>query len=200
LNQIGCGPVKEDGIFSAETLEAIELFQAKSLDFQGNPLLVDGEVGPMTWAALFKTNIGRSVEPSTTSLPGKVLLIASDEGGGMEAPPGSNRGPKVNQYLAAVDLNAERGNFPWCAAFVYWCFREAAKALGTSNPAIKTAGALDIWNLAGPGRFRRVTSVEASANSNLVKPGMVFVLGTSGGHGHTGVVESLAGVVLTTIE
>jgi len=52
LNQVGCGPVEEDGIFGAETLEAVQHFQARSVDQFGNPLRVDGRVGPMTWATL----------------------------------------------------------------------------------------------------------------------------------------------------
>src|ERR1041384_5180348 len=118
LNKMGCGPAAETGVFSADTVKAVELFQVRSADFQGHPLAVDGQVGPMTWAALFKTDVLRSAQPAATSLPGKVLLVAGDEVGTMEEPPGSNRGPKVNQYLASVDLNAEKGDFAWCAAFV----------------------------------------------------------------------------------
>ena len=68
----------------------------------------------------------------------------------MEQPPGSNRGPKVDQYLTAVGLNPAGGSFAWCAAFVYWCFRKASEELGVPNPAVKTAGALDVWNWRGP--------------------------------------------------
>src|SRR6478609_1567044 len=55
LNLMGCGPVQEDGVFSAQTFEAVQLFQARSLDFENRPLNVDGSVGPMTWASLFKS-------------------------------------------------------------------------------------------------------------------------------------------------
>jgi len=200
LNQTGCGPVQEDGVFSAETLEAVKLFQAKSVDFQNHPLAVDGQVGMMTWAALFKSEVVRSPAAPAGSLLANVLLTAGGEVGVMEVPPGSNRGPKVDQYLASVGLNAQDGSFAWCAAFVYWCFREASSAMAVPNPATKTAGALDVWNLAGPRGFRRITPVEASDSPTLVQPGMVFVLSTGGGHGHVGLIESLSGVVLTTIE
>ena len=199
LNQAGCGPVQEDGVFSAETLEAVQLFQSRSVDFQGHPLVVDGQIGPMTWASLFKLEPALPVRP-TTALLEKVLVVADLEVGIMEEPPGSNRGPKVNQYLASVGLNANAGNFAWCAAFVYWCFREASAALTIANPAIRTAGAVDVWNAAGSKGFRRVTCAEASDSPIQVQPGMLFVLSTGGGHGHVGFVESCAGVVLTTIE
>ena len=50
----------QDGVFSAETQEAVQLFQARSLDFQNRPLTVDGQVGPMTWAALFRSPVAPS--------------------------------------------------------------------------------------------------------------------------------------------
>uniref|UniRef100_Q01VH8 Peptidoglycan-binding domain 1 protein n=1 Tax=Solibacter usitatus (strain Ellin6076) TaxID=234267 RepID=Q01VH8_SOLUE len=190
----------QDGVFSAETQEAVQLFQARSLDFQDHPLTVDGQVGPMTWAALFRSPVPPSPAAPANSLLGAVLAIAGGEVGVMEEPPGSNRGPKVNQYLASVGLNAMDGSFAWCAAFVYWCFAQASATLSVPNPAIRTAGALDVWNLAGPKGFRRVTCAEASDRPALVNPGVIFVISTGGGHGHVGFVESVSGVVLTTIE
>jgi peptidoglycan hydrolase-like protein with peptidoglycan-binding domain len=188
------------GAFGAETQEAVQLFQARSLDFQNHPLTVDGQVGPMTWAALFRSPPAPSTAAPADSLLGSVLAVAGGEVGVMEEPPGSNRGPKVNQYLASAGLNALDGNFAWCAAFVYWCFSQASTALAVPNPAVRTAGALDVWNLAGPKGFRRITGAEASDRPSLVNPGAIFVISTGGGHGHVGFVESLTGIVLTTIE
>jgi hypothetical protein len=192
--------LQETGVFSAETQEAVQLFQARSLDFQNHPLQVDGQVGSMTWAALFKSEILASAPAPAGSLAGRVLQVAGAEVGVMEDPPNSNRGPRVNQYLASVGLNALEGDYAWCAAFVYFCFSQASAALAIPNPAVKTAGALDVWNLAGPKGFRRLTCAEASDRPALVQPGMVFVISTGGGHGHVGFVESLTGVVLTTVE
>lgn len=45
------GPV--DGAFGATTDTAVRAFQADYVDFDGNPLTVDGVVGPKTWAALW---------------------------------------------------------------------------------------------------------------------------------------------------
>src|SRR5436853_2803515 len=81
LNAAACGPVKADGVFSAETQEAVKLFQARSVDFEGTPLTVDGMVGPMTWAALFKTKVVRPPRPAATTLAGAVLDAASGEVG-----------------------------------------------------------------------------------------------------------------------
>ncbi len=46
LNQLGCGPVEETGIFDAEkTKKAVKLFQARFPDVNGLPLTMDGKVG-----------------------------------------------------------------------------------------------------------------------------------------------------------
>jgi peptidoglycan hydrolase-like protein with peptidoglycan-binding domain len=45
------GPV--DGDFGPLTETAVKAFQADFVDFDGNPLKVDGIVGPKTWTALW---------------------------------------------------------------------------------------------------------------------------------------------------
>jgi len=200
INQVGCGPVQEDGTYGIQTQDAIELFQARFTDVNGAPLTVDGMVGPMTWGALF----GAASTPSNATPPSillsKVLEIAGGEVGVMEAPPGSNRGPRVDQYLTAVGLDPSAGSFAWCAAFVYWCFLQASNALKTTNPAIRDAGVLDLWSRAGSAGVRRISSAEANITPSIVQPGFVFVIKTGTEHGHVGLVEKVAGVGLTTIE
>jgi peptidoglycan hydrolase-like protein with peptidoglycan-binding domain len=200
LNRLGCGPVAEDGVFGAETLEAIELFQARSVDSRGLPLTIDGRVGPMTWAALFGNQTVAPIVEARSALLKEALRVAAAELGVMEDPLGSNSGPRINQYLASVGLNAADGSFPWCAAFIFWCFREASASLNVQNPAVRTAGALDTWNQAGIRGIRRIATAEASETPAVVQPGVVFVISTGGGNGHVGLVERVDGVVLTTIE
>jgi hypothetical protein len=198
LNQVGCGPIAADGVFGPETADALELFQARSVDQHGVPLVVDGRVGPMTWAALF--GAAPAIETAGTALQAAVLEIASTQVGVMEEPPGSNRGPKVDEYLRSVGIDPTEGSFPWCAAFVYWCFQQGARKLAVKNPAIRSGGVLECWNKAGSSGVPRISSVEAQNEPALVKPGMVFVLSAGAGNGHTGLVERVDGVVLTTIE
>lgn len=200
LNQVGCGPVPEDGVFNSQVFEAVELFQARNADATGAPLSIDGRVGPMTWAALFGAVTVAPVAEPGSPLAREVLRVATAEIGVMEVPPGSNRGPRVDEYLKSVKLKPASGSYAWCAAFVFWCFRESAKALQIDNPAVQTAGALDTWNQAGNRNIPRVAVREAVEKPSLVQPGMVFVLGTSGGQGHVGIVKQVDGVVLTTIE
>ena len=101
--------------------------------------------------------------------------------------------------MASVGLNPA-GQFAWCVAFVYFCFEQAAKKLGRSNPMIKTGGVLDHWNRAGTQGVSRITNARAINNPSLVKPGQIFAISLGGGLGHTGLVERVAGGKLVTIE
>ena len=202
LNAVGCGPIDVDGVFGPQTAAAVKLYQARFPDLDGQPLRVDGLVGAVTWAALF----GRSSVPVPASasdpLLAAVLAFAASQLGVMEKPPGSNRGPEVDRYLRSVGLDPTRGSYPWCAAFVYYCFKQAAARLGCRNPAIRTASVLDHWSRAGQAGITRVTAAAAHLNESLVKPGLVFLIDTGdpGGAGHAGLVSGVAAGKLVTIE
>ncbi len=203
LNELGCAnpPLETDGDFGAKTEHAVRLFQARSEDSRGEPLGIDGFVGPLTWEVLFgEDSLPRvHARPSQTPLLAKVLEIARGEIGVLEDPPGSNRGQRIEEYLESTGLG---GGYPWCAAFVHWCFEQAAKELGIDNPCINTAGVLDHWNRARQEGIRRITSLQAEADPQLVQPGMIFIIdtGAPGGAGHTGIVERVEGGKLVTIE
>jgi len=92
---------------------------------------------------------------------------------------GNNRGPEVDQYLAAVGLAP---GYSWCASFVHWCFKQAAAQLGLVNPCPKTAGAVRMWTLTEP-ICRRVLPVS----------GAIYVLDHGAGKGHAGIVEQVGG-------
>jgi hypothetical protein len=199
LNQLGCGPVDEDGAFGAQTEEAVQLFQARSADQFGNPLTIDGRIGPATWAALFAGEFPLTTQGGS-AVQQEAVGIARSQVGKMENPLGSNRGPEVDGYLRSVGLNPAGSSFPWCAAFVYFCFEQAAAKLGVANPAIQDAGVLDCWNKAGHMPVHRIAASEASSTPSLIKPGMVFVLKTGASTGHMGLIEKIQGAQLTTIE
>ncbi len=203
LNQLGCAnpPLEADGDFGSRTEVAVRMFQARSEDSNGEPLMIDGIVGPITWETMFgEGSLPRvHARPSQSPLLAKVLEIARNEIGVLEDPPGSNRGQRIEEYLASTRLG---GGYPWCAAFVYWCFEQAAYKLGIDNPCINTAGVLDHWNRAGQEGNRRITHTQANADPQLVHPGMIFIIDTGdpGGAGHTGLVERVEGGKLVTIE
>lgn len=68
---------------------------------------------------------------------------------GVEEVNGSNAGPRVNEYKGATNLPATE-SWPWCAAFVCWCLREAMKGGTYTFKRPTTAGAWDFenWSLA----------------------------------------------------
>ena len=196
----GCGPVKTHGRFDDATASAVRRFQLRFPDLTGQPLNVDGVVGPITWEALFEAPlVVRTSADIEATLATAALGFAVDEIGQMEDPAGSNRGTKVDQYARTVGLKPESA-LPWCAAFLYWCFKQAADRDGVMNPVVKTAGVLDHWNKAGTRGIRRVLGATAKSSPELVKPGFIFVMDFGKGAGHTGIVESIAGGRLTTIE
>ena len=172
----GCGPVGQDGAFDTKTEQAVKRFQIRFSDLTGRPLAVDGIVGPVTWAALFGADPTPIVRTAAPSLATDALEFATAEVGVLEEPPHSNRGPRVDQYARAVGLNpADR--LPWCVAFVFWCFQQAAERAGTKNPLPKTAGVLNHWRAAS-----KVTGVaivkgaDAVHNPALVEPGFLLSL------------------------
>ena len=199
LNRLGCGPVDTDGVFGPQTEEAVRLFQSRATDGADAALATDGQVGALTWAALFGPGTIRAPRPRP-GLAAEVVRVATGEVGTMEVPPGSNRGPRVDAYLRSVGLDPARGSYPWCTAFVYWCFAEAARSQDARNPAARTGGVLESWRLAGASGARLLTASRAHLDESLVRPGHVFVIDTGGGRGHTGVVAGSAGGLLRTIE
>jgi peptidoglycan hydrolase-like protein with peptidoglycan-binding domain len=198
LNAAGCGPVGESGRFGEPTTIAVRRFQMRFTDADGLPLKVDGVVGPITWAALFGTS--NPLIEADEPLLKAALERATGEIGVLEAPPGSNRGPRVDTYLKAVGLDPGTGSFAWCAAFVYFCFNEASQRGGRRNPLVKTAGVLEHWNKAEQRGARRIKAADAMARPELIKPGQIFVMDFGKGAGHTGVVRGLRDGKLITIE
>ncbi len=205
LKALRIDPGTIDGDFGDQTEQAVRLFQARSADETGEPLEIDGIVGPKTWGALFAPGVTPMPPPPppppATSLTAALLDIAGEEVGVREQPPGSNRGPKVDQYIQSVGLNPSQDSFPWCMCFVYWCFVQATQRVAATNQVPKTGGVHDAWN-----RSRKkdgvtiVTAEAAQRDPGLVVPGMVFFINTGGSHGHTGIVAANVNGLLETIE
>jgi hypothetical protein len=196
----GCGPVGKDAVFDAATVQAVMRFQIRFSDRAGQPLTVDGIVGPLTWEALFGSGTAPSTSVGTPSLATDALEFALAEVGVLEEPPHSNRGPRVDEYARTVGLNPAAG-LPWCVAFVYWCFEQAADRAGKKNPLPKTAGVLDHWRkaskLAGVAIVKGGTAVQ---NPRLVEPGFLFAMDFGKGVGHIGFVAEILGAHLVTVE
>ena len=199
LNELGCGDLKGTGFFGNNTEEAVKVFQARFTDNDGRPLEMDGEVGAITWAALFGAETVSSQEIAPSKLMAKALKIAVSQIGIREKPLGSNRGKEVEEYLLSVGLG---GGNPWCMAFIYWCFEEAVNSSRIHNPLFKTGHVLTHWIEAGRRNTPRISHLQAINNPALIQPGMIFIIdtGSPGGAGHTGLVEKVIGGKLITIE
>ncbi|NBD19083.1 CHAP domain-containing protein [Aquabacterium fontiphilum] len=183
--------------FGPRMKQAVMLFQARHLDDQGQPLRTDGEVGALTWAALFGTERVPQVDNAAAPFLAAVLDKAASQIGVLEVPRNSNRGPEVEAYLRRAGVSP---GLAWCCAFTYWCFDEAAHEAGRGNPMFRTAGCLAHWNNAQRQGAQRLAARDAVANPSLIRPGMVFIMDFGGGMGHTGFVERVEGGYLHTIE
>ena len=184
--------------FGAQMKHAVQLFQARHVDpVTGVPLKIDGEVGSLTWAALFGPGTVSTAIRTSSALLARALVIAAAQVGVREQPANSNRGPVVEQYLHRVGVPP--GN-SWCCAFTYWCLDEASRQLGVPNPMVRTGGCMKHWNTAPVDRAARITMVRAVADPRLVRPGQIFIQHTGGWMGHTGFVEEVVGGQVHTIE
>lgn len=56
------------------------------------------------------------------------------------------------------------------------------------------------WNNAANHGAKRITKVQAMDSPALVKPGMIFIMDSGGGAGHTGLVERVRGGRFDSIE
>lgn len=125
-----------------------------------------------------KSPVAYLADAEYTALPvqERALQFASAQVGQREV--GKNAGPFVTKLLAAVGLGP---GFPWCAAFVSWCLRNAGSTAGPSSgraavrnwarwasktgrsSATPTRGSLFYWlNDNGTGHIGFVTKVEGA--------------------------------------
>jgi hypothetical protein len=75
----------------------------------------------------------------------KLVTLARKEVGVVEVPRNSNRGPRVNQYKAATNLDPKEA-WPWCAAFIDWLVGRAMEGGTYTFQRPTTAGAWDLEN------------------------------------------------------
>jgi len=151
LVAIGELPAGTSGdLFDSVVLAVVKRFQAKHMGPNGLPLVIDGEVGPLTQFAL-SVALGELPEPPNNSMPlpqintapagasiagWNALQVAKAEmAAGAKEIGGDNRGPFCAKYLALTGLG--EGN-PWCAAFVSFCFDAGNPG---AMPYTPTAGA-----------------------------------------------------------
>ncbi|HKZ66365.1 MAG TPA: peptidoglycan-binding protein [Chitinophagaceae bacterium] len=194
------------GIFDAATYKAVRNFQSRHLDKHSQPLEVDGEVGEITWWALQhpKNKVhggaidygilpGLSFGGTTTGR--SALQFAIEElnaGAGEEG--GNNKGPWVKKYLQPSGLS--EGN-SWCAAFISWCFLQAAGGDKKNMPFKYSAGARNIYNQL------KQKGVVYDATKTQPLPGDIVTwwrVSMASGFGHIAIVHHYKDGFLYTLE
>lgn len=142
-----------------------------------------------------------TIQPIASSAIEKAVEVAAREVGVTEQPPGSNRGPKIDEYIRSVGFDPVM-NVSWTQAFVYWCFKQASEETRTKNPLPKTGRVFDFVTWANKNKLQTLSQEKALKSPPLIRPGMVFVIfrNESTFAGHTGIVESVEGTDLVVIE
>lgn len=123
--------------------------------------------------------------PSKRQLRNSLIQLATAELGVREIG-GENRGPRVKEYLAHVGLGE---GYPWCAAFVSWCYGQA----GLAKP--RTA-----WS---PALFpKRRLYKPREISSGAVKSADLFAIYSTSLDRihHVGLIKSFAPGMLVTLE
>jgi hypothetical protein len=192
--------------YDAATAAAVRGFQTINSDARGEPLGVDGEVGPITWRALFGPPSAVTFsDPINPDLARAVIALAEREAAAGVRETASNRGPRVDEYVDFVGLDPA-GSHDWCACFLQFIFHEAAMSLGVASPmpfrsgGLREPGAQRLWKKAEELGTPRLTRSEALANPSDLRPGAVFVLNRGGGKGHVGLLIGWQNDRLLTIE
>lgn len=176
----------EDGLVGPNTCGAISEFQQSMFGWK------DGVVEPIG-ETLRKLNEIAGGQPAAGA-PGnwaeKAVLVALTQDGVREQPLGSNSGPRVNEYLSSVGINHAD---LWCMAFVYWCFQQGAGQAGTTNTLKKTASCTELYSWA---------KVNGKLATTPQRGDIFLVRGGASGrtHQHTGIVTSVTGGTVKTIE
>jgi hypothetical protein len=192
-------------VFTQGVKDAVMAFQSQNIGPNFLPLVVDGEVGPLTtWAlnvALGNLQMpdvpdlpapGNNNKPATVSKAGWNALQEARKEIGKGETTGDNKGPDVMRYHA---ITGAPSGASWCASFVSFCFHEGNPG---AMPYKATAGARETLK-----RFKdKGWTYTASVNSPP-EPGdiLVFWRGSkTGWMGHIGIVESYDNGIVTTIE
>ena len=194
------------GVFDTATFNAVRNFQSRHLNKHNIPLEVDGEVGDITWWALQNPrsivqggSINYGIMPLSemggSEIGRTALQFAINElnaGAGEQG--GNNKGPWIKKYLQPTGL--AEGN-SWCAAFISWCFLQAAGGDKKNMPFKYTAGARNVYNQL------KQKSFIYDANITQPLPGDIVTwwrVSMPSGFGHIAIVHHFKDGFLYTLE
>jgi hypothetical protein len=207
LNQRGY-PVDVDGKFGAQTYNAVRAFQSENLDKHGQPLVIDGIVGPITWWSLnhprpdiptfsaidFTRLPPQEMKGSKTGWAALSAAVGELNAGAGEVG-GNNCGPWVKKYLLPAGL--PEGN-SWCASFVSWCYLQACNGDRGAMPFAYSPGARALLR-----EFKDKGWAYPPASGYRPQPGDIVVwwrVKLESWLGHVGMVHQFKDGMLYTIE
>ena len=184
-----CGQCKVDGDYGELTASAVQEFQGGHLDDLGQPLEIDGEVGPATLWALHNASgetqrlyIDPLIPRNLPAQRKRVLevLCAKYRTNVREIPDGSNAGDGVDEITGGWAA-------PWCAMTVWWAVKKALDI----EPWGSRGEAAAVINI-----YKKAKAVDTFKEKDHYppRPGDVFIMlyrnkaGKLTGKGHTGVV------------
>jgi hypothetical protein len=113
------------------------------------------------------------------TLAEKALDVALSYLGVKEDPPGSNRGPEVDDFIRAGGLDPTKGAYPWCACFVVACIKRAGLLLELT-PTIRPSA-----------RVATLLQRNPDAMLDRAEVGSIFIHLQTNGDGHTGFVTAV---------
>ncbi|MFL5318309.1 MAG: peptidoglycan-binding protein [Myxococcaceae bacterium] len=161
LKKLGYKGVKADGLYDGKTAAAVKKFQKK------HHIKQTGSVGSGTMKAIQK----EVKKQSGGAFAQRVLKLARSQMGNGESPPGSNN-QKYSHFFG-------RGNEPWCADFVSWCYTKSGKKL----------------NIPYTPTLLQYMKNNGTYNRHNPKPGEIVIFDWHPGSGvpaeHTGLVEKV---------
>ena len=196
-------PLKADGVFGRRTLNAVKAFQSQNLDLHGEPLVVDGVAGPLTWKSLRqrKPAVAAPTVVDYAKMPPRRLggskigrealrtAIGELAEGACEIG-GDNRGRWVREYLHGIVKEPAA----WCAGFVSWCFWRNPRDM----PFRYTLGARKIMS-----QMKRKGWAHGPRDQYEPAPGDVVFwwrIRADGWQGHVGLVHQSRDGYLYTVE
>jgi hypothetical protein len=183
---------------------AVKEFQAPHIDELGNPLVVEGVVGDLTWWALNHPDnsdiLDRPIPDRLSRMPesggsirGRAALAAAliEMEAGAREEGANNSGTWVEKYLNGITPAPAN----WCAGFVSWCYAQHPDDI----PFRYSLGARNIRN-----QFRRKDWLYDVGESHWPEPGDIIVWWRDqpdGWKGHIGLIHHFSqGGILYTIE
>ncbi len=194
------------GLYDAATYKAVINFQSSHLDKFGRPLELDGKTGDLTrWALQNPRTRAVTSVIDFTKMPAPALggsaagraalkIAIGEIAAGAGEIGGNNRGRFVKKYLQPAGL--PEGN-SWCAAFVSWCFLQAAGGDRAKMPFHYSAGARNIFN-----QYKNKGWIIDNASMEP-QPGDIAAfwrVSLPSGFGHIGIVHHYADGFVHTIE